>query len=82
MFYPEFREVIVTRITFAVAHQRPLKFLVKRGADPFHFSFLSAQCVQFGTVVGVTDCQADGGRRIADRYPVAAERPKMNFAND
>jgi hypothetical protein len=82
MFYPEFREVIVTRITLPVAHRRPLKFFVKEVQIPFPFSFLSTQRVEFGTVVGVTDCHADGGRRIADRCPVAIERLKIDFAND
>ena len=51
----------------SVAHRKPLEFVIKSGADPLSFQVL-VQSVEFSAVVGVTECHADDGRRIADRY--------------
>jgi hypothetical protein len=37
LFYKVSREVIVSRITLPVAHRRPLKFVIKSGADSLSF---------------------------------------------
>ena len=53
----------------SVAHRRPLEFVIKSGADPLSFQVFvhSIRRIQ-SAVVGVTECHADDGRRIADRY--------------
>lgn len=62
MFYPQFREVIVTRITFASSTSETTEILREKEVQiAFHFSFLSTQSVEFGTVVGVTEYHPDLG---------------------
>jgi len=73
--------VIVSRITLPSSTSETIQILHQKAVQIlFRFKFLSTQSVEFGSVAGVTECHADDGGRIADRYPV--ERLKITFAND
>ena len=69
LFYEGSREAIVNRITFVSSTSKTIGIRHQKWCRS---SFISGFCLlnpsNSETVVGVTKCHADDGRRIADRY--------------
>jgi hypothetical protein len=83
MFYPGFREVIVTRITLASSTSEAIEILSQKRCRPlsFQLSVYPACRIRRGRLASQI-ATLTAGRRIADRCPVAIERIRINFADD